>query len=180
MSNKKQSKRENIIALISCGFTDTEIADTLHISAQSGYIRKVRRSLAESVPEESSQDSGKPKLTPERYYNAIMKPHATKEELAAELGVSNRTLHYFEADSEIKKRVAEFMYMDGMSIDEISARLVTRKSALEEMGIISLPTLPEIKKQLEQILDRYQDAAEWDSRAAAKYYHLKNIFDRLK
>ena len=61
MSNKKQSKRENIIALISCGFTDTEIADTLHISAQSGYIRKVRRSLAESVPEESSQDSGKPR-----------------------------------------------------------------------------------------------------------------------
>ena len=152
MSNKKQSKRENIIALISCGFTDTEIADTLHISAQSGYIRKVRRSLAESVP----------------------------DEWGAELGVSKRTLHYFEADSEIKKRVAEFMYMDGMSIDEISARLVTRKSALEEMGIISLPTLPEIKKQLEQILDRYQDAAEWDSRAAAKYYHLKNIFDRLK
>ena len=180
MSNKKQSKRENIIALISCGFTDTEIADTLHISAQSGYIRKVRRSLAESVPEESSQDSGKPKLTPERYYNAVMKHNGTKEELAAELGVSKRTLHYFEADSEIKKRVAEFMYMDGMSIDEISARLVTRKSALEEMGIISLPTLPEIKKQLEQILDRYQDAAEWDSRAAAKYYHLKNIFDRLK
>lgn len=180
MSNKKQSKRENIIALISCGFTDTEIADTLHISAQSGYIRKLRRSLAESSPEESTQEQDKPKLTPERYYNAIMKPHATKEELAAELGVSKRTLHYFEADSEIKKRVAEFMYMDGMSIDEISARLVTRKSALEEMGIISLPTLPEIKKQLEQILDRYQDAAEWDSRAAAKYYHLKNIFDRLK
>lgn len=95
MSNKKQSKRENIIALISCGFTDTEIADTLHISAQSGYIRKVRRSLAESVPEESSQDSGKPKLTPERYYNAIMKPHATKEELAAELGGKQTNLALF-------------------------------------------------------------------------------------
>lgn len=175
MSNKKISLFERIKELVLLGYDNGEIAEALNISNESKYIQRVRRSLKKSTKEQD-----KPKLTPERYYNAIMKPHATKEELAAELGVSKRTLHYFEADSEIKKRVAEFMYMDGMSIDEISARLVTRKSALEEMGIISLPTLPEIKKQLEQILDRYQDAAEWDSRAAAKYYHLKNIFDRLK
>lgn len=179
MSNNNKSKRQSIIELISCGFTDSEIADTLHLSAHSGYIRKVRRSLA-PAPEESTQEQDKPKLTPERYYNAIMKPHTSKEELAAELGISKRTLHYFEADGEIKRRVAEFMYMDGMGIDEIAARLVTRKSTLEEMGITSLPTLPEIKKQLEQILERYKDAAEWGNGTAAKYYHLKNIFDRLK
>lgn len=37
MSNKIKSKRQSIIELISYGFTDSEIADTLHISAQSGF-----------------------------------------------------------------------------------------------------------------------------------------------
>ena len=180
MSNKKQSKRENVIALISCGFTDSEIADTLHISAQSGYIRKVRRSLAESAPEESSQDSGKPKLTPEHYYNAVMKHNGTKDELAAILGVCRKTLYTFEQNTQMKKRLACYMKVRGMSLEDIARQIGTKVSTLEKMGLDTLPTIDNIKVQMETALEPLADVAQWDNKAAALFYRLQDALKRLK
>lgn len=180
MPNKKQSKRENIIALISCGFTDSEIADTLHISAQSGYIRKVRRSLAESAPEESTQEQDKPALTPERYYNAVIKHNGTKEDLAAILGVCRKTLYTFEHDAQMKNRLARYMRVRGMSLEEIAGQIGTKVSTLEKMGVDKVPTLDGIKGQMEIALEPLADIAQWDNEAATLFYRLQDALKRLK
>lgn len=180
MSNKTKTKRQSIIELISCGFTDSEIADTLHISAQSGYIRKVRRSLAESASEESTQKQDKPKLTPERYYNAVMKHNGTKDDLASALGVARMTLHRFEQDTEMKKRLARYMRVRGMGLERIAAQLGTKISILEEMGIDRLPTLDGIRAQIEMALEPLADVAQWDEDVAAIYYQWEKASERLK
>ena len=180
MSNKSKSKKQSIIELISCGFTDSEIADTLHISAQSGYIRKLRRSLAESSPEESTQEQDKPKLTPERYYNAVMKHNGTKDVLAAILGVCRKTLYTFEHSAQMKNRLARYMRVRGMSLEVIAGQIGTKVSTLEKMGLDKLPTLDGIKIQMEIALEPLADIAQWDNEAASLFYRLQDALKRLK
>ncbi len=173
------SKRDRIIELIKVGLSDTEIAGIVKISASSGYIRRVRRSLSENAGQ-SSPGQSTPKLTPERYYNAMKQNNGTKEELAAALGISRMGLHKFEQNSEMKKRLAEYLYMRGMSVEEIATQIGAKISALEGMGLKELPTIPNLKKQFERVLLRYEDAATWDTEIATEYYKLKSAYDKLK
>ena len=168
------SNRDRIIEFVKLGFSDVEIADTLKISASSGYIRRVRRSLSDNAGQST------PRLTPERYYNAMKQHNGTKEELAAALGISRMGLHKFEQNTEMKKRLAEYLYMRGMSVEEIAAQIGAKISTLEEMGLKELPTIPNLKKQFERILLRYEDAATWDTEIAAEYFKLKSAYDKLK
>ena len=180
MPKKYQSKRGSVKALIACGLTDSEIAETLHISAKSGYIRKIRRETAEtSCNNETSKDEN-PKLTPETYYNAMKKNNGTKEDLAAALGVARMTLHRFEQDTEMKKRLARYMRVRGMGLERIAAQLGTKISILEKMGIDRLPTLDGIKAQIEMALEPLADVAQWDEDVAAIYYQWEKASERLK
>lgn len=179
MPDKTMSKRDRIIEFIKVGLSDIEIAEIVKISASSGYIRRVRRSLSDNAGQ-STPGQSTPKLTPERYYNAMKQNDGTKEELAAALGISRMGLHKFEQNTEMKKRLAEYLYMRGMSVEEIAAQIGAKITALEEMGLKELPTIPNLKKQFERVLLRYEDAATWDTEIAAEYYKLKSAYDKLK
>lgn len=180
MPKKFQSKRDSIKALISYGFTDSDIASTLHLSEQSGYIRKIRREVANAASGNEHPKSNKPKLTPELYYNAMKKNNETKESLANDLGVSRMTLHRFEQDSEMKKRLARYLRVRGMSIAKIAEQICTKISTLEEMGIDKLPTLESIKMQIGVALEPLADVAQWDDEVAALFYQWKSVSERLK
>ena len=71
MAKNKRQNKESIIELIKGGFSDTEIAETLRISTQSGYIRKIRRELND--PNTNNEQSGTEpdKLTLEIYLAII-------------------------------------------------------------------------------------------------------------
>lgn len=176
MSKNSQSKRDSVKALIACGLTDSEIAETLCLSTKSGYIRKIRREIADNL----CNNDKRPKLTPETYYNAMKKNNGTKEDLAAALGVARMTLHRFEQDTEMKKRLARYMRVRGMGLERIAAQLGTKISILEEMGIDRLPTLDGIKAQIEIALEPLADVAQWDEDVAAIYYQWEKASERLK
>lgn len=180
MAKNPKSKRESIKALIACGFTDSEISDTLRISAKSGYIRKIRREMADTSCNNETSTDEKQRLTPETYYNAMKKNNGTKEDLAAALGVARMTLHRFEQDTEMKIRLARYMRVRGMGLERIAAQLGTKISILEEMGIDRLPTLDGIKAQIEMALEPLADVAQWDEEVAALYYQWEKASERLK
>lgn len=180
MPKKSQSKRDSVKALIACGLTDSEIAETLHISAKSGYIRKIRREIADTSCNNEIPKDERPKLTPETYYNAMKKNNGTKDDLAAALGVCRKTLYTFEHDNQMKLRLARYMRVRGMGLERIAAQLGTKISVLEKMGIDRLPTLDGIKAQIEIALEPLADVAQWDEDVAAIYYQWEKASERLK
>lgn len=180
MLKNSQSKRESIKALIACGLTDSEIAETLRLSAKSGYIRKIRREIADTSCNNEIPTDERSKLTPETYYNAMKKNNGTKEDLAAALGVCRKTLYTFEHDNQMKLRLARYMRVRGMGLERIAAQLGTKISVLEKMGIDRLPTLDGIKAQIEIALEPLADVAQWDEDVAAIYYQWEKASERLK
>lgn len=180
MPKKSQSKRDSVKALIACGLTNSEIAETLHISAKSGYIRKIRREIADTSCNNEIPKDERPKLTPETYYNAMKKNNGTKDDLAAVLGVCRKTLYTFEHDNQMKLRLARYMRVRGMGLERIAAQLGTKISVLEKMGIDRLPTLDGIKAQIEIALEPLADVAQWDEDVAAIYYQWEKASERLK
>ncbi len=175
MSNKKISLFERIKELVLLGYDNGEIAEALNISNESKYIQRVRRSLKKSTKEQD-----KPKLTPERYYNAVMKHNGTKDDLAAILGVCRKTLYTFEHSAQMKNRLARYMRVRGMSLEVIAGQIGTKVSTLEKMGLDKLPTLDGIKIQMEIALEPLADIAQWDNEAASLFYRLQDALKRLK
>ena len=112
---------ERIKEFVLLGYDNNEIAETLNISSNSGYIRKVRREITR--PTETPSKS--PAVTPKKYYKLMKENKGTKEELAAELGVARMTLHRFEKTSGSNQKLAEYLYLRGMSP---VIRLVARRN----------------------------------------------------
>lgn len=181
--SKDSSTVECIKELISYGYTNKEISDTLKLSVNSGYIRRLRREIAKASQNDGTsieESQERPKLTPERYYNAMKKHNGTKDNLAALLGISRMTLYNFERDSEMKKRLARYMRVRGMSLKAIASQLGTKISILKEMEIDRLPTLDSIKDQINIALEPLADVAQWDNEAETLYYLWKKASERIK
>lgn len=140
------------------------------LPVSDGYIRKVRRGLGYS----------KQRISTGEYYKAIKNNTGTKEELAAKLGVSERTLNYFERDNEIKKQVAQYLRAKGMGLHSIAEKMGTSISILKEMGIDRLPDVHTVKDQIETLTQIFEIIAQWDAEAATLFYQWKKALDRLK
>lgn len=140
------------------------------LPVSDGYIRRVRRSLGYS----------KQRISTGEYYKAIKNNTGTKEELAAKLGVSERTLNYFERDNEIKKQVAQYLHAKGMGLHSIAEKMGTSISILKEMGIDRLPDVHTVKDQIETLTQIFEIIAQWDAEAATLFYQWKKALDRLK
>lgn len=175
MSNRKTTLSERIEELVLLGYDNKDIAEALNISNKSKYIQRVRRSL-----KEPTQEQDKLKLTPERYYNAVIKHNGTKDDLAAILGVCRKTLYTFEQNTQMKKRLTCYMRVRGMSLEDIARQIGTKVSTLEKMGLDKLPTLDGIKIQMEIALEPLADVAQWDNEAASLFYRLQDALKRLK
>lgn len=174
---KKDTLFERIKELISLGFDNNDIAEILHISVQSSYIRRVRRIVSEHSDNATTVLLT---LTPKRYYQAIKNHNGTKEELAAKLGVSRMTLHNFEKATGLNKKLAEYLYLSGMSISRIAKTLGTKESTLKKMGLTEVPTISNIKTQMELALQILGNVSELDEDIARQCYGLQRIFDKLK
>lgn len=177
---KKTTKFEQIQSLISLGLSNAEIANVLHTTTQNtGYIRKVRRMLNQH-PDPDTRTTALLTLTPKRYYKAIWKHDGTKEELAAKLGVSRMTLNKYEKATGINKQLAEYLHIQGMSINEIARILGTKVSTLKNMGLAELPTLSGIKKQMERALSTLGNVANLEERIAIEYDLTQKAYDKFK
>lgn len=180
MAKNKRQNKESIIELINGGFSDTEIAEILRISTQSGYIRKIRREL--NNPNTNNEQSGTEpdKLTPEIYFNAIMNHNGTKEELANKLRVSRMTLHNFERKTDILYKISRYLKIQGYSVQHIAKKLGVKQSTLLDFNLDRLPNIPTLKIQLDLLLDTLQDVAQWNEQITPLYYQWKSIAERLK
>lgn len=114
---------ERIKEFVLMGYDNNQIAEYLNISPDSGYIRRVRREVTK--PTETPSNS--PILTPRKYYKLLMENKGTKEELAAELGCSRMWLHKFEKSTEVNRKVAEYLYIRGMTLSQIAKTLGAKK-----------------------------------------------------
>lgn len=168
---------ERIKELVLLGYDNNQIAEYLNISPNSGYIRRVRRVVSQ-FPDNAT--TVLLTLTKKRYYGAIKNHNGTKEELAAELGVSRMTLHNFEKATGINIKLAKYLYVCGASISQIAKTLGTKESTLKKMGLEALPTLNGIKELMKTALDILGDVSELDEDIAVKCYSLNKIFDKLK
>ena len=157
------------------GYDNNEIAETLNISSNSGYIRRVRREITR--PTETPSKS--PAITPKKYYKLMKENKGSKEELAAELGVSRRTLHRFEESTEANQKFAEYLYLRGMSIGQIATTLRAKESTIKDMKLEDLPTLDGIREQMRQALEILQKASIFDDEIEAQYYGLQRVIDKF-
>ena len=164
----KTTKKQRIINLINLGKSNAEIMEFLPVS--DGYIRKVRRGLGYSTQ----------RISPEKYYKAIKNNTGTKEELAAKLGVSERTLNYFEKNNKIKIQVAQYLRAKGMGLHSIAEKMGTSISILKEMGIDRLPDVRTLIDHIETLTQIFETIAQWDAEAATLFYQWKKALDRLK
>ncbi|MDE6296444.1 MAG: hypothetical protein K2L89_01225 [Muribaculaceae bacterium] len=164
----KTTKKQIITNLIDLGKSNAEIMEILPVSDR--YIRKVRHNLGYT-----SQ-----KISTEKYYKAIQNNTGTKEELAAKLGVSERTLNYYEEDNIIKKQVAQYLRAKGMGLHSIAVKMGTSISILKEMGIDRLPDVRTVIAHIETLTQIFEAIAQWDAEAATLFYQWKKALDRLK
>ena len=166
---------ERIKEFVLLGYDNNEIAETLNISSNSGYIRKVRREITR--PTETPSKS--PAVTPKKYYKLMKENKGTKEELAAELGVARMTLHRFEKTSGSNQKLAEYLYLRGMSIGQIATTLGAKESTINDMKLESLPTLDGIREQMKQALEILKKASIFDDEIEAQFYGLQRAFDKF-
>lgn len=165
----KSNKKEKVINFIDRGYSNREIASFMPDVSES-YIRRIRRDLGYSTK----------KISSEKYYKAVINNTGTKEELAAKLGVSERTLNYFERDNEIKKHVAQYLRAMGMGLHSIAEKMGTNIAILKEMGIDRIPDVHTVKNQIETLTRIFEVIAQWDAEAATLFYQWQKVLDRLK
>ena len=174
--NKDLSLFERIKEFVKLGYSNIEIAYLLDIKNDSKYIQRVRR----AVSSQTRTADKKPTLTPKKYYSAMKQHNGTRDELAAKLGCSRVWLNKFEKSTGAIKKIASFLYFNGMSIKHIARTLGTKESIIEEINLTDLPTIGKLKNQIKQALDILEKAAEFDDEIEGQFYELKRIFERLK
>ena len=162
------TKKQVITNLINLGKSNAEIMKILPVS--NGYIYRIRRSLGYSTQ----------RISPEKYIRAIMNNTGTKEELADELGVSRRTLYYFERDNKTKKEVAQYLRAKGLGLHSIAEKMNLNISTLKDMGIDKVPTVHTVKDQMETLTQIFEIIAQWNAEAATLFYQWKKAFNNLK
>lgn len=163
------NKKQRIIYFINHGYSNREIA-TVIPDVSERYIRKIRSDIGASTR----------KISPKEYYQAIMNNTDTKEHLAAELGVSKRTLCRFEGDNETKKQIAGYMRIKGMGLRAIAEKMGTNICTLKGMGIDKLPNINVIKYQINSALEILKIIAQWDDEAATLFYQWKRASEHIK
>ena len=166
--NATTPKKQVITNLINLGKSNAEIMKILPVS--NGYIYRIRRNLGYSTQ----------RISPEKYFKAITNNTGTKEELADELGVSRRTLYYFERDNKTKKEVAQYLRAKGMGLHSIAEKMNLNISTLKDMGIDKVPTVHTVKNQIEALTQIFEIIAQWDAEAATLYYKCKKALNNLK
>ena len=174
--NKDLSLFERIKEFVKLGYSNIEIAYLLDIKNDSKYIQRVRR----AVSSQTRTTDKKPTLTPKKYYSAMKQHNGTRDELATKLGINRRTLKRYEDNTEINKKIASYLYLNGMSIKQIARTLSTKESIIEEMNLTELPTIGNIKEQIKRALNILGNVAECDDEIEGQFYELQRIFERLK
>ena len=166
---------ERIKEFVLLGYDNNEIAETLNIYNKSKYIQRVRREVTR--PTETPAKS--PAIIPKKYYKLMKKNKGTKEELAAELGCSRMWLHKFERSTGANQKLAEYLYLRGMSIGQIATTLGAKKSTIKDMKLEALPTLDGIREQMKQALAILKKASIFDDEIEAQYYVLQREINRF-
>ena len=108
--NKDLSLFERIKEFVKLGYSNIEIAYLLDIKNDSKYIQRVRR----AVSSQTRTTDKKPTLTQKKYYSAMKQHNGTRDEFAAKLGVARMTLNRYENNTEINKKIASYLYLNGM------------------------------------------------------------------
>ena len=162
------TKKQVITNLINLGKSNAEIMKILPV--YNGYIYRIRRNLGYSTQ----------RISPEKYFKAIINNTGTKEELATKLGVSERTLNYFEKNNKIKIQVAQYLRAKGLGLHSIAEKMGTSISILKEMGIDRLPDVYTVKDQMETLTQIFEITAQWNAEAATLFYQWKKAFNNLK
>lgn len=166
---------ERIKAFILDGYDNNQIAEYLNISTKSKYIQRVRREITR--PTETPSKS--PAITPKKYYKLMKENKGSKEELAAELGCSRMWLHKFERSTGSNQKLAEYLYLRGMSIGQIATTLGAKERTIKDMKLESLPTLDGIREQMKQALAILKKASIFDDEIEAQFYGLQRAFDKF-
>ena len=131
------------------------------------YIRAIRNNQTQK------------RITSERYFKAILTNTGSKVNLATKLGVSERTLTYFEKDTQIKKQTAEYLKIKGMGLHAIAEKMGTNINTLKAMGIDKISDIFTIKEQIETITRIFENVAEWNAEATTLFYQWKKILNQL-
>ena len=133
-----------------------------------------------SESEDQDVKEVKTKITPKRYYHAIIQNNGTKGEIAEALGCSRMWLHKFEKSTGANKNLAGYLYLSGMNIDQITTLCGAKGRSIQEMELENLPTLDGIKEQIKRALEILEKASIFDDKIEARYYGLRRIYDMLE
>ncbi len=159
------NRKATIIELHKQGVSPGDIATILDVSK-----RYVYRCL-EPINEDNK------KLTVSNYIKAVKRGYDTKEDLARFFHVTKKKLFEFEKEHDILQSLAEYYYIQGKSLPEIGQILHMRIGSIRIPS--DLPTLNEVRRDLNMILDTYAKVAEHGDAETVRYNDLKRIVSKL-
>lgn len=128
------TNKERIKLLIKSTLSPAEVADVVGVSV--GYVYRVMREINPKT------------LTLPNYIEALQMGITTKAELAQYFGVVRMTLYRFEQKNMTREATTKLLYLVNGDLDAIKSGLTNAEA--EELA--KLPTLPQVKNDLQQML----------------------------
>lgn len=159
------NRKSEIIELRRKGIEPNSIAEILGVSIR--YVYKVLESIKQ--PERI--------LTVNNYIKAVEQGYDTKEDLARFFRVAKKKLFDFEKESDILQLLAKYYYVRGKSRSEIGQILHMRIGSIQIPP--DFPTLNEVRRDLNTILDIYGKMAEHGDAETVRYNDLKRVVGKL-
>ncbi len=159
------NRKATIIELHKQGISPNDIATILDVSKR--YVYR----CIEPIKEANRQ------LTVSNYIKAVERGYDTKEGLARFFHVAKKKLFEFEKEHDILQLLAKYYYIKGKSLPEIGQILHMRIGSIQIPP--DFPTLDEVRRDLNTILDIYGKMAEHGDAETVRYNDLKRIVGKL-